>query len=489
MITLRDYQQAGASDIRDAYRRGKRRPLFVAPTGSGKTVLFAYIAQNAAKIGNPVLILVHRQELVDQTCRTLNAFGVAHGVVAAGRTPDRSHLVQVASVQTLVRRLAHYNPSLIIADEGHHATAGSWLKVIAAYPSARVLGVTATPERLDGKGLGEVFDALIMGPAVRDLIRAGHLAPPVYFAPPMAADFSGVKMRGGDFAADQLAAAMDRATITGDAVDHYRRICNGAPAVAFCASVAHAQHVADQFASAGYHAGTIDGNMEREARRDIVRALGDGRLNVLTSCEIINEGFDLPIVEAAILLRPTMSLGLHLQQIGRVLRPSPGKTRSVILDHVGNLARHGLAEAEREWRLEGRPKGKRKAQEENVEVCQCPNCYCCHDPAPECPECGHVYERKAREIEHRDGTLEMVDGIIDEHNRACSACSTIHSRWDIKCPCCGLFVDPSRQRKAEQSKAQSLDDLIALGKARGYKNPAAWARYVWGSRQQRRQPA
>lgn len=487
MIQLRDYQQDGVTDIRDAYRSGKRSPLFVAPTGSGKTVLFAFIANGTSRKGNSVLILVHRQELVDQTCRTLRAFGVPHGVVAAGRTPDRTHAVQVASVQTLVRRLAQYRPDLIIIDEAHHGTAGSWRKVLDAYPHARVLGVTATPERLDGRGLGEVFDALVMGPQVRDLIRNGHLAPPLYFAPPQSADFSSIHIRGGDFAQDELAKVMDKASITGDAVEHYRRICQGAPAVAFCASVAHAQHVAEQFAAAGYRAGTIDGNMEREERRDIVRALGDGRLNVLTSCEIINEGFDLPIVVAAILLRPTMSLGLHLQQIGRVLRPAPGKTRAIILDHVGNLARHGLAEDTREWSLEGRrKKGKRKADEPEVEVFQCPNCYCCHAPAPECPQCGHIYEKKQRqELKQKDGTLEMIDGLIDEHNRRCGGCSTIFSRWDAKCPTCGTWTDPARQKKAEQGSAQTYEDLVALGRKRGYRNPAVWARHVFNSRQGR----
>ena len=804
MITLRDYQLDLVDSVRNAYRAGKRAPLVVSPTGSGKTVLFAFIAQGTSAKGNGVVILVHRQELVDQTCRTLRAFGVDHGVIAAGRTPDRSLPVQVASVQTYVRRLDSFRPALIIADECfppgtlvdgrrieeiqpgefvasfnhdagkvqsrrveglltreysgpwyrltdsrgssivctenhpiflrgrgyvaaksltshdlgagllvydlpalrrdqgarqeaqeahlqvlldqvpssvlsegsgeptaagnglprlreafgvqgstacigaeaqgasvllegmlghpqsegffgnsprhkpknesghfdahdaqqpdaesrepgkdalengradvpcswreraanqatarapqcdgvpdgacdpnsgrevsepapfiqgrpcsagrdacdrsgweippaqevevsrpkedgdpfvarlasievyergsgprpewvpakdtvhnlhvdgnhnyfaggilvhncHHATAGSWRKIINHHPQARVLGVTATPERLDGRGLKEVFDDLIRGPEVADLIAGGHLAPPVYFAPPQAVDLSHIKTRGGDYAQEDIAEAMDRPAITGDAVAHYSRICRGAPAVAFCSSVAHAQHVADQFNAAGFRSATIDGTMDREARRDVVRALGDGRLHVLTSCEIINEGFDLPLVTAAILLRPTMSLGLHLQQVGRVLRPAPGKTRAVILDHVGNLARHGFAEDIRDWSLDGRPKKKKKAaDEDDVKVKQCPECFACHPPAPKCAECGHVYEIKTREIEHVDGELVEIDP-----------------------------KEIARQRKKEQGSAQTLDDLIALGRSRGYKNPAAWAKYVIASRQGR----
>jgi superfamily II DNA or RNA helicase len=339
----------------------------------------------------------------------------------------------------------------------HHASAGSWLKVIAANPQARILGFTATPERLDGKGLGSVFDEMILGPQVAWLIENGHLCKPRYFAPPVVADLSRLHMRGGDFAKEDLAAVMDSKMIIGDAVDHYRRICPGAPAIAFCVSVDHAKHTAAQFQEAGFRAATIDGSMDREARRDIVAALADGRIHVMTSCEIVSEGFDIPLVTAAILLRPTASLGLHLQQIGRVLRPAPGKDRAVILDHVGNCGRHGYAETEREWSLEGRAKGKRAKQESSVEMRQCPSCYLCHEPAPVCPECGHVYEIQRRELETVAGELVEIDPEIER-----------------------------RERKKEQGACQTMDDLIALGRKRGMRNPAGWARYVWQARQARR---
>ena len=224
--------------------------------------------------------------------------------------------------------------------------------------------------------------------------------------------------------------------------------------MAFCCSVKHAQHVAEQFQSAGFRAATIDGTMDREARREVVRALGDGRLDVLTSCEIINEGFDLPVVSAAILLRPTKSLGLHLQQIGRELRPAPGKEKAVILDHVGNLSRHGFAEDIRDWTLEGRKKKKRKTDdEEEVQSRQCPECFRCHPPAPLCPECGFEYPRKEREIEQAEGELVQIDP-----------------------------KEIARQKRQEQGSAQTLDDLIALGRARGYRSPEVWAKHVWNSR-------
>lgn len=456
MIRLRDYQQQCIEGVRNAYRAGKRSPLLVSPTGSGKTVMFAFISNGTSAKGHRVLILVHRSELVDQVCKTLHAFGVGHGIIAAGRTPDLSHRVQVASVQTLVRRLNIFKPDLIVMDEAHHGTAGSWKKVVEGNPQARVLGVTATPERLDGRGLGETFDEMVMGPEVADLIDGGHLCRMSYYAPPMVANLSGVAIKRGDFDAKQAAQEMDKSAIIGDAVEHYARICKGAPSVAFCASIKHAQHVAGQFNAAGFKAATIDGTLDRDERRDVVKALGDGRLNVLTSCEIINEGFDLPIVTGAILLRPTMSLGLHLQQIGRVLRPAPGKDRAIILDHVGNLARHGFAEDSREWTLEGKKKSKRgkKDDEPALPVRQCTECYCCHPPLPACPECGHVYELKGRELKVIEGDLVEID-----------------------------VEAMRREKKREQSRAQSYEELVALGRSRGYSNPAKWARFVYDSRQ------
>lgn len=454
MVNLRPYQTDLVESIRSAYRQGVQRCLAVAPTGSGKTVVFSYIAQQSLSRLSKTLILVHRQELLDQTSRTLTAFGVPHGVIAAGRSSDVTERIQVASVQTLVRRLDHVTkPDLIVIDEAHHAIAGSWRKVIDRFGDARVLGVTATPERLDGKGLGSVFGRMIMGPKVVDLQADGHLSVAKYYAP-TSADLSGVKNRGGDYDQQGLESIMDRPTITGDAVDHYARLAHGMPAIAFCVSIAHARNVAESFCRAGYDAATIDGTLSAQDRRDRVQMLGDGRLSVLTSCEIINEGFDVPVVGAAILLRPTQSLGLHLQQIGRVLRPAAGKTHAVILDHAGNLARHGLAEDDRDWSLEDRPKKKSESGNASVAVRQCPECFCCHAPSEQsCPECGYEHEVQNREIEHVDG--ELVE-----------------------------FSRSALTKQQEVWQAQSYEDLLRIQKTRGYK--PGWASIVWSKKRKNR---
>jgi superfamily II DNA or RNA helicase len=460
-MQLRPYQLDIDTAIRDSLKAGKRRPLIVSPTGSGKTVIFSHIAGGAGRKGKRVWILVHRQELIDQTSRTMRDFDVPHGVIAAGWPVDPLPHVQIVSVQTVVRRVSSLiPPDVVIVDECHHAAAGTWAKILGAFPRAVVLGFTATPERLDGKGLADAFDEIIRGPEVAWLIENGFLCQPVYYAPPNQLNIDGLHVRGGDFARDETAEMMDKPMITGDAVEHYRRLCPGAPAVAFCASVAHAEHVAQAFNGAGFTAATLDGTLDRIERRRRVNALKDGSLRVLTSCEIISEGFDIPVVTAAILLRPTKSLGMHLQQIGRVLRPAPGKTRAIILDHVGNCLRHGLAEEQREWSLDGRPKKKKASDDDDAPpVRQCPKCYACHVPAPACPECGHTYEIKVRKLEQQDG--ELVE---------------LSAEWIAK------------QRKQEQGQAQTYTELYQIGIARGFKpwNATLWAKRILKAREKKR---
>lgn len=457
MFSLRPYQSSAVDAVREAFRAGRRRPLLVAPTGSGKTVIFSYVTANAAAKGNRTLVLVHRAELLNQTHAALTQLEVPHGLIAAGKTPDSTHLTQVASVQTLIRRLDHVRPpDLIVIDEAHHATAGAWATVLARWPQARVLGVTATPQRLDGKGLGQVFDDLIRGPEVADLIGQGFLCRPQYFAPKTVC-MDGVHKVAGDFNRAEIAERMDKPTITGDAVIHYRKYADGLPCVVFCTGIKHAEHVCQAFNAAGYRFAVLDGTLSPEERAARVQSLGNGKLHGLVTVDIVSEGFDLPIVACAVLLRPTASLSLHLQQVGRVLRVSPGKPRAIILDHVGNCRRHGLAEEVRDWSLDGiRKRGKRGQQDDVQSTRQCPQCFAVHTPSPTCPQCLHVYEVK-------DRIPDVVDGELEE----------LKARQAI------------RERKREQGTAQTLEDLIRVGKARGMKNPYGWAHNVFKARQKK----
>lgn len=380
-VSLRPYQSDFVNGIRSAFGR-RRRVLGVAPTGSGKTVVFSYIGQAATARGSRVMIVAHRIEIVEQISLALDRFGVVHGRIMQGHAMT-DDLTQVGMVQTVARRLDKLiEPSLLIIDEAHHGVAGTWEKLGTAWSRSRHLGMTATPERLDGRGLGGAFDEMIQGPSTAELIAAGYLARFTYLAPPQVADLSHVDVtRGGDFSAEQLSDILDRPTITGDACAHYQRHLGGKPAIVFCVSVAHAEHVAEQFRAAGIRAASVDGSMDRDERRRRIKAIGNGELQALTSCDIISEGTDIPVVGGAILLRPTQSVAMFLQQCGRCLRPKDDGSQAVILDHVGNVGRHGMPDDDRVWSLDA--KRRKPANDDDEEVIRL--CKICDRAFPRSP--------------------------------------------------------------------------------------------------------
>lgn len=425
-ISLRPYQEKGVAGIRAAFagkplaeiihRVGHAGPakscLYVLPTGGGKTFSFAYITEQASAKGNRVLIVAHRKELIRQASLSLAALGVYHQVIA----PDdkvaairRSHIekynqpflrsgamVAVGSVQTIPRRkgwIENFDPALLVVDEAHHSVAGQWRNIIEALPRSKVLGVTATPCRTDGQGLGDIYETMVIGPTMRELIEMGNLCPPRIFCPPSHVDLSNVHMSGGDYNAKDLADALDRPKITGDAVSHYRKLTPGKPAIVFCSSVKHAEHVAAQFNEDGWKFEVVTGDMDDADRDRAISGLATGRINGIVTVDVVSEGTDIPVAEVAILLRPTQSEGLYLQQVGRVLRPAQGKDFGWILDHVGNVKEHGLPHSDREWSLDAEKRSKRKS-ESGPRVLICPMCYLPHEPQPTCPGCGYKYDPK-----------------------------------------------------------------------------------------------
>lgn len=432
---------------------GKRSPLLVAPCGSGKTVMFSYFAQTVTSKGKRTLILAHRDELVDQISATLGAFRVRHSFIAAGRLFDRRPAVHVGSVFTVARRLQYVpKPDIIIIDEAHHAKASTWGKIFAAFPEAWRIGVTASPVRLSGESLGDIFDEMILGPSVQSLTGIGHLCPYKLYIP-STIDTDSLHIRGGDYARGELAAATDKATITGEAVKEYVKHARGKRAVAFCVSVAHAQHVAAQFSAAGFSAMCIDGTMAKDIRAAIIRRFRDGLIQVLTSCDLISEGFDLPAIECAIMLRATASLGLWIQMSGRALRPHPDKKFAVLLDHAGNTMRHGLPDEERVWTLEGREKSGAPPE---VHIRVCPQCFGANvGGATVCAYCGAVFPETPRAIRQVEGDLVEVD----------QAQLALKLKW-----------------KREQGMAGTFPELVALARARGYRKPTAWAAIIMKGR-------
>lgn len=426
VLAPRPYQQRGVDDVHDAFAEGHTSICYVLPTGAGKTIVFTMMAELAATAGTRTCIIVHRDNLLRQAAVKLHDCGISYSLIAPGRHyyGDR---VAVASKDTLVRRLGRYPFEFIVTDEGHHGVSDSYQKIYRSYPEAHLLFVTATPERLDGRGLKEVCSKLVLGPSIADLIADGYLIEPIPYGPKRALDLSGVRTSMGEYNLRELADAMDRRQITGDALEHYRDLCPGAPAIAFCVSIKHAEDVAAEFAAAGFRAADVHSKMPQSEIWRRIGGLSDGSVQVLTSCDLISEGTDVPRVSAIIGLRPTQSRAVYLQQIGRGLRPvyTPGidlssragrlaaiaqseKPRCLVIDHAGNTFRFGSADEERDWSLDGRPK-RGSSGVAGIAIRQCPKCFICHKPAPVCPACGHVYIAEAREPEQVDGRLAPID--------------------------------------------------------------------------------
>jgi superfamily II DNA or RNA helicase len=273
-MKLRPYQEKGIFDIRTLFTQGRRKVCYAAPTGSGKTILFVHLARRTVEKGQRVAIVVHRQELIGQTCEALEAEGLAYGVIAAGYTENLDAPVQVCMAQTLINRLERLNGiQVLIVDEAHHVMAATWLTILGALPQAWVLGATATPERLDGKGLAAAFDALVVGPTVKELIADSWLSPFIIYAPERLVDLKGARTVAGDYAVGDLARRMSAELVLDDAVTEYRQRLDGRSAIAFCTTVAHSYLVARRFRAAGFRAQHLDG----DRRRACARHQGDER--------------------------------------------------------------------------------------------------------------------------------------------------------------------------------------------------------------------
>lgn len=462
MIPLRPYQQKAETEIREAYRSGAKAPLFVLPTGGGKTHTFTSIATKAAEKGNRTLIVVHRSYLWQQASNKLSSIGAPHGVISPTE-PLTHDLIQVASIDTLIRRFDKIKkPDLIIFDEAHHVVKNNkWGKVVDAFPEARILGVTATPIRTNGQGLGVdsggFFDSLIMGPQIYNMMP-DFITPFKLYAPALDIDLSIVKRIGGDYDKKDLIAQLDKKKITGSATEHYKKICPGVPAIAFCVSIEHAEHVAEEFNSAGITSAAVSGLTPENRRKFLFNGLANGTFKVLCSCDLVSEGFDVPVCGAAICLRPTQSTGLCLQQWGRATRPAPGKEFAYIIDHVGNYLRHGTPDAHRDWSLDGLKGGRDGKKEISIGIRTCKKCFAVHATAPICPYCGYQYGVN-------DKTPEQIAGELQE----------------IKLK----EVERKKQIRRTQGQCQTLEELEIFAKEQGYNR--FWARHVWNNRKRNKE--
>lgn len=502
----RDYQEAFLDSIAAAFRR-HRRVLGVLPTGGGKTICFTEMVrrtlEKAERLNTVrrVWVLAHRDELVNQASEKFDDARVRHGIIKGGNKNKRIYTayVQVASVASLQRCLSELPaPDLIIIDEAHHAPAGMWADVLEQYPKAYVLGVTATPIRSDNVGLEGQFDVLIIpyvgGEPVttRWLTDQGYLVDSVTYAPETDIDTSDLKKgRNGEYTRESLRIMSKR--LTGNAVEHYKLRASGKPAIAFCVSVEDAKLVCADFRAAGYKAEVFADDIKTDERKRLLAGLANGSIHVLCACDMISEGTDVPVCTVAILMRHTMSLGLHLQQIGRVLRPvyAPGfdlstkegrlaaiaaseKPHAIILDMVGNVGfyaadgqivlRHGYPDDEWDWQLEAKAPVRKSSEEINLRraksVCKSCAAHVMGYP-PECPWCGAPMHHPPANVR----VLPKTEGELKELQRQ-QAAEREEERKKVEKRC-----------RSEAFKCESIEEL--MGVAQAYGKPAKWVQTLW----------
>lgn len=428
-IQLRPYQEKLVTDIRQSLASGHCAPCAVLGCGGGKSVIEAEIARLANDRGNRVLFLVHRQELCDQIARTFTGWGV-----------DMSR-TDVMMVQTATRRLDKLAPpGLIITDEAHHATADTYTRIYSYFPDVPRVGFTATPIRLGQGGLGAVFDVLIPSVTTKWLIENHYLAPYKYYSYRLA-DTSGLHVRAGDYIKSEVHGLMEKAAIYGDTVDTYRRLGQNKQTIVYCASITASKATAEAFRRAGYAAVHLDGETPEAERADAVERFRRGSLRILCNVDLFGEGFDVPDCGCVILLRPTKSLSLFIQQSMRSMRYREGK-EALIIDHVCNVFTHGLPDDPREWTLEA----KKPRAKSTIHIRECPICFgVIPATSAACPMCGYEFRPEERRV------LEVVDGELVEVTP-----EEIERRRLRKLP-----YDAYRDMK-------SFDELAAFAAARGY---------------------
>ena len=444
-MELRPYQLDLVRKTVSAFHGGKRRVLVVSPCGSGKTVLMAQMAAAAQANGKHVWVILPRLEILEQTLETFERCEIPLETIHVGMAITTAN--HVDDLPT---------PDLILFDECHISVASTYWKIVHAAPNAHIVGMSASPCRTDNKPLGSLYETLVEGVTVRWLIDNKYLAPYEYYSVSVA-DLSAMSD------CNDAAAFLMKPAVYGRVVNEWRNLANGMPTVVYCASVKHSKETAKAFADAGINAVHFDGSTSYQERKQVVEHFRNGEIQVLCNCDLISMGFDMPDIGCVVMLRPTQSASLYIQQSGRALRYKPGKT-AIIIDAVANFARFQLPDEPYEWRLDSPIKQRRETDDSgNFYIRTCEKCFKVFKTAPVCPYCGHIYKLTEREIKaHEEIELQRITK--EEAKR---------------------LEQEKRRARQEQGRAGSFEELVAIGKARGYRNPAFWAAQVMRGRSRR----
>lgn len=425
-MKLRGYQESSVRKLWKAYRAGKRRVLFYLPTGGGKTVTAVHMMQTWVNQGAKILFISGRREHINQAYKTLIDYGIDKeklSVILRKDDPreDEKAPIQIASKDTLVRRKLKPSATVVIIDEAHHAAAGGYQKLLACYPAAVHLGLTATPYRMTGKGLVDVFDELVIGAKPSELIAEHALAEPRVFTVPdrerrrLNKTLKEVKSIGGDYSRDGLdrVAKKHKRLLVGDLLRYWRKYGKDKPTVIYAVNRRHARHIVNMFADAGVAAELLTGLTSVEDRGAMIGGesgwahsrLAMGKTQVVVNCAVLVEGWDCPPAKCIMIARPTKSLAFWIHACGRALRP--GRVRPIILDHAGNALRAGircLPHEDLELTLEQGSNAKERRSQAGPKAC--PECNAISKRGAEaCEACGHVF---AKEPELKDGKLKEL---------------------------------------------------------------------------------
>jgi len=433
---LHDYQSSLVSQARNELIKGNNSVLLVSPAGSGKSVVIAEIARLAAEKNGHVLFMVHRKELIEQITESF----VRNEVDLDSCT--------IMTVGKIVRRLEQLpRPTLIITDETHHSLAKTYRTIYDYHSNVARLGFTASPWRMNGAGFQDVYDSMVEGPDVAWLIENNFLAPYKYYSVNLIDESKLKKSSTGDFTKDSIDDAVGK-TIFGDVIENYRRLADGKQAIVYCHSVEFSKLVAEQFDANGIRAAHADAKTPKGERETIMSGFKSGHIKVLCNVDLISEGFNVPDCEVVIMLRPTESLVLHIQQGMRSMRYKPGK-QAIIIDHVANYTKHGLPDTPRKWDLKGREKKKTNTGSDAAPIKQCPDCMAIVHAAAQICECGHEFTEESKGI--KTEAAELVEITKD---------FTFETNYIVT-------------KKVED--LNTMEELKAYQKAKGYKN--GWVYY------------
>lgn len=423
MIPLRDYQEELLDEVYKNLDYKRKNIMVQSPAGSGKSVTMAEVARRATEKGNRVLFIVHRKELVQQIKTTFIANDVD------------MNLCRVGMVQTIANRIKKDNelvPNIILVDEAHHALAKTYTNIFEHFPKAFVFGFTATPWRMSNKGFTDVFENLVLGKTVQWLIDNERLAPFKYYSKNLMND-NKLKTQRGEFTNDSITLALEP-QIYGDIIENYKKFADNKKTIVYTHNVESSKTVAEKFNEQGYNAIQVDGSTPNQQRELAMEMFREGKVNILVNAELYGEGVDVPDCECVILLRPTESLTLFIQQTMRAMRYQPNK-QAIIIDHVGNYARHGLPNTEHDWHEHFQGSNKKTKSDNSIPIKECPECFGVVESAhTTCPYCGCEFpkeEPQALSIDESAELEEVTEEMITLNLKTPEDCNSMKEMYQL----------------------------------------------------------